>query len=306
MRTTSPKRETVPVDAIEDDDLYVTLRRPLSQFIWGFVCLFLLVWVITGAVTNPNLDWSVVGKFLFDDRIIAGLMLTLRLTVVAMVVGIVLGVVLAIMRISSNPVLQAISWGYSWVFRAVPTLVQLIFWFNLGALYEKLSVGIPFGPTFISVDTNVAITAWSAAILGLGLHEAAYMAEITRSGLEAVDRGQREAAVALGMSRKLVMRRVILPQAIRIIIPPTGNQVIGMLKMTSLVSVIALSDLLYSAQYISARNFQIIPLLVVIVLWYLLVTSILMVGQHYLERHMSRSDRIHYEAVEVQIADEKH
>jgi polar amino acid transport system permease protein len=198
---------------------------------------------------------------------------------------------LAVMRLSANPVLQSISWVYVWVFRAVPTLVQLIVWFNLGALYPKLSIGIPFGPEFITGDANSLISAWTAALLGLGLHEAAYMAEIIRSGIEAVDRGQREAALALGMSRAMVMRRIVLRQAFRIIIPPTGNQVISLLKVTSLVSVIALSDLLYSAQVISARNFLVIPLLIVISIWYLFITSVLMVGQHYLERYMSRSDR---------------
>lgn len=266
-------------------------RMPFGRYIAGLVLAVILAWMIRGAFDNPRFEWGVVGDYMFDPAIMDGLKTTLLLTVVAMTLGIVLGILLAIMRLSTNPVLSGISWAYVWVLRAVPTLVQLIVWFNLGALYPQISLGIPFGPQFITGDANTLISAWTAAILGLGLHEAAYMAEIVRSGIEAVDKGQREAALALGMSRRLLMRRIVLPQALRIIIPPTGNQVIMLLKVTSLVSVIALSDLLYTAQVISARNFLIIPLLMVISIWYLALTSVLMVGQHFLERHMSRSDR---------------
>jgi polar amino acid transport system permease protein len=285
VETEPPKLEQ------ESTDLEIRDRLHIGRYVAAAISLVLIAWMSVGAVRNPRFEWGVVWEYMFDDAILAGLRTTLVLTAVAMAIAIVLGVVLAIMRLSGNPVLQSISWIYVWVFRAVPTLVQLIVWFNLGALYPKLSIGIPFGPEFITGEANSLISAWTAALLGLGLHEAAYMAEIIRSGIEAVDRGQREAALALGMSRAMVMRRIVLRQAFRIIIPPTGNQVISLLKVTSLVSVIALSDLLYSAQVISARNFLVIPLLIVISIWYLFITSVLMVGQHYLERYMSRSDR---------------
>ena len=284
----------------DNADSPIKERRQLGRYVAGGACVLVLVWMAVGAVRNPRFEWQVVWQYMFDPSIMAGLRTTLILTAVAMGIGCVLGVVLAVMRLSGNPVLRAISWSYVWVFRAIPTLVQLIVWFNLGALYPQISVGIPFGPAFVSGDANTLISAWTAALLGLGLHEAAYMAEIVRSGIEAVDRGQREAALALGMSRRMMMWRIVLRQAVRIIIPPSGNQVISLLKVTSLVSVIALSDLLYSAQVISARNFLIIPLLIVISLWYLLITSVLMVGQHFLERQMSRSDRGAKELVQVQ------
>ena len=288
MTTADRVDTTVP---LRDGGPRIKERPPFARYVAGGFCLLILAWMAVGAVENPRFEWAVVWEYMFDPSIMAGLRTTLVLTVVAMVVGCVLGVVLAMMRLSKNPVLAAVGWAYVWVMRAISTLVQLIIWFNLGALYPQLSFGIPFGPAFVTGDANTLISAWTAAILGLGLHEAAYMAEIVRSGIEAVDRGQREAALALGMSKRLMMRRIVLPQAFRIIIPPTGNQVISLLKVTSLVSVIALSDLLYSAQVISARNFLIIPLLIVISLWYLAVTSVLMVGQHFLERRMSRSDR---------------
>lgn len=267
-------------------------RRPdIAQIIGGGVLAIVLIGALISIGSNPRFQWPTVAEYLFHPSIMAGLLTTLQLTVIAMTVGIAVGVIVALMLMSRNKVVYSIAWGFTWVMRAVPTLVQLIFWFNLGALYPEITFGIPFFEPFFALDANVAITPLTAAILGLGLHEAAYMAEIIRGGIQAVPKGQTEAGLALGMSRKLITRRLILPQAFRIIIPPTGNQVIGMLKITSLVSVIALSDLLYSAQLIYARNFQVIPLLVVIVLWYLLLTSILMVGQRYLEDYMAKSDR---------------
>jgi len=202
----------------------------------------------------------------------------------------VLGGILAVMRLSPSPVLSTISWVYIWFFRGTPVLVQLIFWFNLAALFPELSIGIPFGPTFFSVETNAAITPFVAAILGLGLNEAAYMAEISRAGIQSVDDGQVEAAHALGMRRLLTMRRIILPQAMRVIIPPAGNETIGMLKTTSLVSIVTLPELLYSAQSIYSRTFQTIPLLILASLWYLILTSVLTVGQYYIERHFGKGN----------------
>jgi polar amino acid transport system permease protein len=205
-----------------------------------------------------------------------------------MAVGIVLGVVLATMRLSPNPLVKGASWIYVWLFRGTPVLVQLLFWNFISALYPRISLGIPFGPSFIHANANVLITPFVAAILGLGLNEGAYMAEIVRAGILSVDEGQTEAAQALGMTRMQTLRRIVLPQAMRVIIPPTGNETISMLKTSSLVSVIAYQELLYSVQLIYAVNYRQIPLLIVASLWYLIVTSVLSVGQYYLERHFGR------------------
>jgi polar amino acid transport system permease protein len=213
---------------------------------------------------------------------------TLELTAVSMVMGIVLGVLLAVMRLSPNPLVVGASALYIWFFRGVPVLVQLLFWSFIAALYPTVSLGIPFGPDLVHGDANALITPFVAAILGLGLNQAAYQAEIVRAGILSVEEGQTDAAQALGMTRLQTMRRIVLPQAMRVIIPPTGNEVISMLKTTSLVSVIALSELLYSVQLIYAVNFRQIPLLMVACFWYLVVTTILSVGQYYVERRFGR------------------
>jgi polar amino acid transport system permease protein len=204
-----------------------------------------------------------------------------------MVIGIVLGVALAVMRLSTNPVVRTASFIYVSFFRGTPVLVQLLFWYNLAALYPVISFGLPG----VSLDANKLITPLFAAILGLGLNEAAYMSEIVRAGILSVDHGQGEAAGALGLTKMQTMRRVVLPQAMRVIVPPTGNETIGMLKTTALVSVLAVPDLLYSAQIIYARNFETIPLLIVASIWYLVITAILGVGQFYLERRYARGNR---------------
>ena len=201
--------------------------------------------LIHSVVTNPRFGWGTVGDFLFDPRVLRGLRATLELTVVAMAIGIVLGVVLAVMRLSPNPLVSGASWLYIWFFRGTPVLVQLIFWGFVSALYPKISIGIPFGgPEFASANANNLIKPFTAAILGLGLNEAAYMAEIVRGGILSVEEGQTEAAQALGMRRLQIMRRIVLPQAMRVIIPPTGNETISMLKTSALVSVLAYAELL--------------------------------------------------------------
>ena len=260
---------------------------------WVAAAVMVLVAVGLGMsmVTNPRFQWSVVAEYMLDPSILSGLLTTVWLTIAAMTIGIVLGTLVALMRMSQNPVLESIANGYLWIFRGTPLLVQLIFWFNLSALYPEITIGFPIGPNLGTFDANTYITVYVAALLGLGLNEGAYMSEIVRSGLKSVPTGQREAAEALGMSSFRVMFRVVLPQAMKIIIPPTGNQLIGMLKTTSLVSVIALEELLYSAQLIYTANFQTIPLLIVASIWYLVLTTVLTVFQHYLERHFGRSDR---------------
>jgi polar amino acid transport system permease protein len=205
-----------------------------------------------------------------------------------MAIGIALGTLLAVMRLSPNPLVSGAAWLYIWFFRGTPVLVQILFWFNISALYPRIPVGIPFAPAFTSFNAQTVITPFVAGMLALGLNEGAYMAEIVRAGIISVDEGQSEAAQALGMTRLLTMRRIVLPQAMRVIIPPTGNETISMLKTTSLVSVVALTDLLYSVQLIYSRTYQTIPLLIVASIWYLIMTTVLTVGQYYLERHFGR------------------
>jgi polar amino acid transport system permease protein len=215
-------------------------------------------------------------------------LVTLELTVVSMVVGIILGVVLAVMRLSANPLVSGFSGFYIWLLRGTPVLVQLLFWSFIGALYPKVGISIPWGPSLVSVDANSLITPFIAATLALALNEGAYMAEIVRAGILSVPEGQAEASSALGMSRLQTMRRIVLPQAMRVIVPPTGNETISMLKTTSLVSVIAYGELLYAAQLIYAANYRTIPLLIVASIWYLFFTTVLSIGQYYLERRFGR------------------
>jgi polar amino acid transport system permease protein len=272
------------------DSTGVTVARRLrpGRSAAVLVVLVLVSMLVNLLVTNERFEWGVVAEYFTSTAILQGLLQTLQLTALAMVVGIGLGVVLAVMRTSRSLLLSSVSGSYIWFFRGTPLLVQLIFWFNLAALLPELSLGLPYGPEFVIFDTNLLITPLAAAVLGLGLNEAAYMAEIVRSGLLSVDEGQSEAAQALGMNRRLTLMKITLPQAMRVIIPPTGSQTISMLKTTSLVSVIALPELLYSAQTIYSRTFQTIPLLVVASIWYLIVTSILSIGQSFLEKRYSR------------------
>ena len=240
-------------------------------------------------VTNWRFSWNVVGQYLTNHEILSGLVRTIYITVAAMVIGIFLGVVIAIMRVSPNRLLSSPAWTFTWFFRGTPVYVQLLFWFNIAAVFPSLTIGLPFLPvTFFHINVNATLTPIIAAIVGLGLNEGAYMSEIARAGLLAVEEGQIEAATALGMRRSQTLRLIILPQAMRVIIPPTGNEVISMLKTSSLASAISVPELLGNASYIYAANYQIIPLLIVASLWYLAVTTILSVGQFYLERYFNR------------------
>jgi polar amino acid transport system permease protein len=268
----------------------VPVRRP-GRWVAAAIVLVVVVAVIRSVVTNPNFQWGVVGEYLFDGRILHGLRVTIELTVIAMAIGIVLGVLLAIMRLSPNWLVSSASSFYIWFFRGTPVLVQLLFWYNVAALYPKVALGIPFGPAFIHADANTLITPFTAAILGLGLNEGAYMAEIVRAGIISVDPGQADAAQSLGMTRLQTMRRIVLPQAMRVIIPPTGNETISMLKTSSLASVIVVTELLYASQLIYSVNFKTIPLLIAASFWYITCTSVLYVGQYYLERYYGRGAR---------------
>jgi polar amino acid transport system permease protein len=278
---------TAPPPAGAEDIKAVPVRH-VGRWIAAAVVLVLAVTVINSIATNPRFEWDLVRHYFFSSQVLHGLRVTLLLTVIAMAIGIVLGVVLAVMRLSPNPVVSSASWFYIWLFRGTPVLVQLLFWQFISALYPEISLGIPFGPELVHGDANKLITPFTAAILGLGLNEGAYMAEIVRAGIISVDEGQTDAAQGLGMTRLQTMRRIVLPQAMRVIIPPTGNETISMLKTSSLVSVIAYAELLYSVQLIYSVNFKQIPLLLVASIWYLIFTSLLSIGQYYIERHFGR------------------
>ncbi len=276
-----------------DDDLLaaklVKGRNPL-QWVSTAIVLVLAAMLVHTLVANPRFQWHVVADYFLDGSVLRGLGLTLWLTAAVMVCGFLLGIVLAVMRLSSNPILSTLSAGYVWFVRSVPPLVQLLFWYELATLYPQLSLGIPFGPSFVTADTAHLFSGVLAAFVALTIDVAAFAAEIVRGGILSVNPGQTEAAHALGLSRYRVFRRIILPQAMPAIIPASGNLLIGLLKATSIVSVIAVQDLLYSVQLIYQQNYLIFPLLLVATLWYVIITSLLSVGQYGIERHYSRGN----------------
>jgi polar amino acid transport system permease protein len=280
----------IPTPTGRPDEIRAVPVRHTGRWIASILVLVLAADVIYSVATNPRFQWGVVGNYLFDSRILDGLRATLELTAVSMIVGIVLGVILAVMRLSPNPLVSGTSSFYIWLFRGTPVLVQLLFWSFISSLYPVISLGIPFGgPALVHGSANSVITLFTAAILGLGLNEGAYMAEIVRAGIMSVDPGQREAGVALGLTRAQTMRRIILPQALRVIVPPTGNQIIGMLKLSSLASVISVTELLAAAGLIYTRTFETIPLLIVASLWYITLTGLLTLAQRVIERRLGRS-----------------
>ncbi|MEZ2131430.1 MULTISPECIES: amino acid ABC transporter permease [unclassified Sinorhizobium] len=286
IRNAPPSRGADPRDVVNAHKPF-----PAGRLSAWTITLLIAAWFAWIVAHNENFGWPVVAQYFFDPTVISGLYVSLGLTVIAMIIGIALGLLLAIARMSKDGLARSLSGLFIWFFRGTPLLVQLIFWYNLSTLFPEISIGIPFGPTFVSWDTNSVISPMTAAIAGLALNESAYMAEIIRGGLLSVDRGQAETAEAFGMTRARALRRIIIPQAMRSIVPPTGNQLISMIKATSLVSVIAMADLLYSVQSIYNRTFEVIPMLLVAVIWYLLITSVLNVGQSYIERYYSRGDR---------------
>ncbi|MFF0105724.1 amino acid ABC transporter permease [Streptomyces hirsutus] len=263
-------------------------RRNAGRLVAAAVALLFFAMAVSSVARNRAFQWDVVGRHFTTSAVLDGLLLTLWLTGVVMVLGFLLGTPLAVMRLSANPVLRTLSWGYVWIFRSTPLLVQLLFWFNIGALYPRLGLGIPFGPQFVTVETVNLLGPTLTAVIGLTLHEAAYATEVVRGGILSVDPGQTEAAQALGIPRRRVLRRIVVPQAMRSIVPTAGNMLIGTLKGTSIVSVLAVHDLLYSVQLVYNRTYQIIPLLMVATLWYIAVTTVLSTGQFYVERHYAR------------------
>ena len=274
------------------DGATLTRPRPVSspgRPVSAVVVLILAAMLVHGLVSNEKFRWDQVAIYIFHPTVLRGIMWTLILTVVSMLIGVILAVTMAIMRQSPNPIMKGVSWTYIWFFRGTPIYTQLLFWGMLPTLYSTLSLGVPFGPELLTFDTNTVISPAVAAILGLGLNEGAYLAEIVRSGLNAVDSGQEEAARALGMRRSQILRRIILPQAMRVIIPPTGNETISMLKTTSLVLAVPFTlEITFATQTIGQRLFLPIPLLLVAAIWYLTITSILMVIQSHIESYFGR------------------
>lgn len=266
----------------------VPVRHP-GRWVSAAIILLLVAGFLQSMFTNPNFRWDIVGTYILDVKVVQGVGWTLLLTVASMVLAIVLAILLAVMRQSDNPVFRWTSWVWVWFFRGTPVYTQLVFWGLVTVLYPAITLGIPFGPELFSYALSDPTKGLIPAILGLGLNESAYLAEIFRAGLKSVDRGQQEAAEALGMSKGKIMWRIILPQAMRIIVPPTGNETIGMLKTTSLVLAVPFTlDLTFATNALANRIYLPIPLLIVAAFWYLLVTSILMVGQHYLEAYYGK------------------
>ena len=270
-------------------DLEIVRRSQTPQWVAAALLLVLAASIVSAVVQDSKIDWTAVGDYLLAGKILNGFVNTLLLTVLCMGIGILLGLVAAVMTLSENPVLRFLAGTYIWLFRGVPALVQLIFWFNLALIFPRVSVGIPFvGVTFLEGNANELITPFVSALLGLGLAEGAYMSEIIRGGILAVDKGQSEAGLSLGMTRGRLLRRIVLPQAMRVIIPPTGNEVISMLKLTSLVAVVSGSDLLSNAQGIYTTTYEVVELLIVVSVWYLIASTALTLVQRRVERRYGR------------------
>ena len=286
---TTAAAPTEPGGAVPPERIKAIPARHPGRWIAAAVVIFLTADFLWSAANNSRFQWSVVRQYLFDHAVLSGVRVTIELTIISMLVGVLLGILLAVMRLSGNPVMSTVAWFYIWFFRGTPLLVQIIFWGFAAALYPVVSISIPFGGSSLwSESTNALIPSLTAVILALSTNEGAYMAEIVRAGILSVDEGQNEAASALGMSQLQVMRRIVLPQAMRVIIPPTGNETISMLKNTSLAYAVAVGELLYAVSNIYARTYQTIPLLIVASIWYLAMTSVLYVFQYYIERRYSR------------------
>lgn len=290
MTATAVEPRSTAHDPPDSDlaDLVITPARHPWRWVATAVVAVLVAMAVHALVTNPAWDWPTVGQYLFAPSILRAVWLTVVLTVLGIVIGFLLGTVLALMRLSPNPLLRGVSWSYIWIFRSVPLILQLLFWYNLALLYRSLSFGIPFGPALFEFETMDLVSPITAAVLGLALHQAAYAAEVVRSGFLGVDQGQLEAAAALGLPRWRRFRRIQLPQAMRTIVPTAANELIGLVKGTSVVYIMALSELFYQVQVIYTRTGRVIPMLLVATAWYLALTTVLSVGQFYVERHYAK------------------
>lgn len=289
--TSDPPLNKAPGRAAPPDD-YSALKVVPVRHPWRWAAVAVTAVLVAqfahGLVTNPGWEWDVFADFFTTETILKAVWITLQLTFYGTAIGFALGIVLAFMRLSASPFLKSVAFTYIWAFRSIPLIVQLLFWFNLTYLYKELDFGIPFGPGFFSFDTAGLVGAMSAAVLGLALHQAAYAAEIVRGGVLAVDPGQLEAAAALGIPRLRQLRRIVLPQAMRSILPNAANEVISLFKGTSIVSVMAIGELFYQVQVIYGRNGRVVPLLMVATVWYIILTTLLSIAQYYVERHFSR------------------
>lgn len=271
-------------DEVAPEELTAVPVRHWGRWIGAGLVIALLAMVVW-AFANAKINWNVVGDYLTYDRIMEGALNTLWITVCAMVLGLVLGMLLAVMRLSDNPVLSSVAYGYIWFFRGTPVLVQLVLWYNLSYIFDTVNLGFYKN----EMRRHDPVPRRPA---GARLNEAAYMAEIARAGIKSVDSGQTEAAQALGMNGTKTMRRIVLPQAMRVIIPPSGNEFINMLKTSSLASVIYFDELFRAGDTISSRNLAVMEMMMVVSVWYLLLTTVFSIGQYYLERHFAKgSDR---------------
>jgi polar amino acid transport system permease protein len=284
-------RQDARVSELASGPLRVKRRLHPGRWASGIIVIGFVIWLVKALVENRLIGWPTVRHYLFSSAVLRGLLGTLQLTAVSMAVAIVVGFLLAALGASANPVLTWFVRTYVWFFRGVPLIVQILAWYNMALVFPVLAIGLPFTTWHLQGATNTVITPFLASILALGLHEAAYMAEIVRAGLVAVPRGQTEAALSVGLTRRQALRAVVLPQTLRVIVPPTGNQLVGLLKASALVSVIGGVELLTTAQRIYSVNFEVIALLIVASIWYLVVVSLLTVGQHFLERRLNR-DRV--------------
>jgi polar amino acid transport system permease protein len=284
-RSAAPPRSPAGSDA---ERLTVVPARHPWRWAGTAVVLVLVAQFAHGLATNPGWDWPTFAGYFFEESVMRALLVTLELTGAGAVLGFLGGIVLAAMRLAKNPVLIAVSWTFTWVFRSVPLIVQLLFWANLGYLYSTLQIGVPFGPGFAEVETLHLVSSLGAALLGLALHEAAYAGEIVRAGIISVDQGQLEAAAALGLPRGRQFRRILLPQAMRAILPSAANELVNLLKSTSVVYVLAIGELFYQVQVVYGRNGRVVPLLLVATVWYVILTAVLSVFQFYVERRFAR------------------
>lgn len=262
--------------------------RRLARNVVAVLLLIVAAVFVVDLVLRPVLGWPVIWRYMFAPTVLQGIGNMLLLTVLSMSLALVASVVIANMRLSGNPVLRGIAGVYVWFFRSIPLLVLLILWYNIAIIYPRIVVGVPFGPEWWSIDTSDVVNGFWAAVLAFGLQQAAYTSEVIRASLLAIPVGQREAAAAIGMTKPRLFFRIILPQAMRIAVPPIGNDTINLLKATALVAFIAVPDLLYSVQTIYNRTYEIVPLLMVATIWYAVFVSILSYGQHHLERALSR------------------
>ncbi|MDR3434274.1 MAG: amino acid ABC transporter permease [Rouxiella aceris] len=282
LRANVPENKT-PVRDLSD---YSYVPQRYYGRIFASVVILLLLALLINAFAHGKIEWRFVGQFLTAQAILFGLANTIVMSILAMGLGVIFGVIVAVMRMSHNPVLRSVAIGYTWIFRGTPLILQLLLWFNLALIFPVISI-----PGLFTIQTVDIMSPFMAALLGLSINQGAYTSEVVRAGLISVDQGQYEAAKSIGMTRLHALRRIILPQAMRVIIPPIGNEFISMVKTTSLASMIQYSELLYNAQTIYFANARVMELLFVAGIWYLVVVTLLSVGQNRLERYFGRGTR---------------